>query len=237
MPSTRLLFALISLLFCPGSGHCRNWVAATSSRPSPPAFAQPPPHNRITSTSASSPNLWSRVSEQPCFRVSTRWWKYWIVKSVFKALKKYWIWAKCTYSIEKVWKFQIPPFVCSNVVLYRWWQFFGCFLHSVPWVKFSKSEAKWLNGGIKVSQFSIEKVLKGVENGFWKRAGTLVFMVQCIASDTICGSNACAYLPTVQSLMFLSFLWPQANINTLFAPPNWDIKVERKRFTLRRWCL
>jgi len=29
-------------------------------------------------------------------RVPTWYWKYWIVKSVFKTLKKYWIRPKCT---------------------------------------------------------------------------------------------------------------------------------------------
>jgi len=62
-----------------------------------------------------------------CFvRVPTPCWKYWIVKSVFKTLKKYWIYPKCTEIIEKVWKFQIKPFVYSNFVLYRWWQSCRC---------------------------------------------------------------------------------------------------------------
>jgi len=30
--------------------------------------------------------------------------KYWISKLVFKTLKKYGIWSKCTLGIEKVWK-------------------------------------------------------------------------------------------------------------------------------------
>jgi len=37
--------------------------------------------------------------------------KYRIVKSVFKTLKKYWSLPRYTQSIEKVWKFQIQPFV------------------------------------------------------------------------------------------------------------------------------
>jgi len=39
------------------------------------------------------------------YRVPTRYWKYWILKSVFKTLKKYWNWPKYALSIEKVWKF------------------------------------------------------------------------------------------------------------------------------------
>jgi len=31
--------------------------------------------------------------------------KFYIVKSVFNTLKKYWIRPKCTWRIEKVWKF------------------------------------------------------------------------------------------------------------------------------------
>ena len=68
--------------------------------------------------------------------------KNWIVKSVLNTLKKYWIWPKCTCSIEKVWKFQISPFFI---------QFFSLplmavlqmVLHCVPWIKFSKNEKKW----------------------------------------------------------------------------------------------
>jgi len=39
------------------------------------------------------------------YRVPMQYWKYWMLNSVFKTLKKYWIWPKCTQSIEKVWKF------------------------------------------------------------------------------------------------------------------------------------
>jgi len=47
------------------------------------------------------------------FRVPMLYWKSIELWNQFslKTLKKYWIWLKCTWSIEKVWKFQIQQFV------------------------------------------------------------------------------------------------------------------------------
>jgi len=67
--------------------------------------------NWQTSTNTPLPSRSQTVDADPrwgvkvIFRDPTRYWKYWIVKSVFKTLKKYWICPKYALSIEKVWKF------------------------------------------------------------------------------------------------------------------------------------
>jgi len=96
-------------------------------------------------------------------------WKHWIVKSVLKTFKKYWIWPKCSYSIEKVWKLQIQPFVYSNVVLYCWWQFCRCFLHCVPCIKLQKNEDKWWYGSFFIQYWKgVEIVWKMIFENVWE---------------------------------------------------------------------
>jgi len=86
-------------------------------------------------------------------------------------LEKVLNWPKCTWSIEKVWKFQIQPFLHSSFCLYRGRQFCRCFF---ALCSTNKILEKWRK--VMVLKF-FHLVLKrhwiSMENDLWKCLGTL----------------------------------------------------------------
>ena len=83
---------------------------------------------------------------------------------VFKTLKKYWIWPKLTYSVEKVWNSKFSH-LFTQILFFTANDSFADVWRCVPRIKFWKNEDSY---GIKVFHLalkSIEKVWKiGFEN-------------------------------------------------------------------------